>query len=88
MHKPDLRVIAGNIGRDVKMSLKIFLRHEIFLLLLDSIRLFESSFQNAAFGREYFTNQTDSLRAYFTRMTFTGVRGREKSEKFVFISTQ
>lgn len=70
------------------MSLKIFLRHEIFLLLLDSIRLFESSFQNAAFGREYFTNQTDSLRAYFTRMTFTGVRGREKSEKFVFISTQ
>lgn len=64
----------------VNMFLKLFLRLEIFLILLDSIHLFGSSFQNAAFREEYFTNQTDSLRAHFAKITFTGVGGRGKRE--------
>lgn len=82
MHTPCLHVIAGNVGMKeyINMFKKIFLGHEIFLLLLDSTGLFENSFQNAAFGEKYFTNQTDSLKAYFAMITFTGVGGRGKRE--------
>lgn len=57
---------------------KNVLGQEIFLLLLDSTGLFGNSFQKAAFGEKYFTNQTDSLKAYFAMITLTGVGGGRK----------
>lgn len=82
MHTSCLHVTAGNVGRKkyINMPKKIFLGHEKFLLLLDSSGLFGNSFQNAALGEKCFTNQTDSLKAYFAMITFTGVGGRGKRE--------
>lgn len=80
---PGFHVIAGNVGRKayIKMFLKkIFLEHYI---LLGSTGLFRNSFQNAPFGEKYFTNQSDSLKAYFVMIAFTRVGGRGK---FCFIS--
>lgn len=84
-HTPCFHVIASNIGRKayINMFFKTFLEHEILLLLLGSTGLFGNSFQNAAFGEKYFTNQSDSLKAYFAMIAFTRVGGRGK---FCFIS--